>query len=59
MADSVESLQRRIALYRKYLSEGVDADLARTYLAEIAKAETLLAELEQRNKSAPKPGAPQ
>jgi len=59
MADSVESLRHRIALYRKYLSEGVDADLARTYLAEIAKAEALLAEIEARSRSASKSGGPQ
>jgi len=55
MTDSAATLRRRVALYRKYLSEGVDADLARTYLAEIAKDEALLAEIEGGTSASPKP----
>jgi hypothetical protein len=44
MDDRAQTLQRRIALYRRYLREGVDANLASEYLREIAEAE---AELEQ------------
>jgi len=38
---------RRIALYRRYLSQGVDAELARIYLNEIADAQAALAEIER------------
>lgn len=41
-------LRRRIALYRRYLSEGVDAELARIYLHEIAVAEAELARHEKQ-----------
>jgi len=49
-----DTLRRRIALYRRYLSQGVDADFARIYLNEIEKAETLLAEIESGDTSARK-----
>ena len=39
-------LHRRIATYRRRLAEGVPGDTARLYLAEIAKAEAELAEIE-------------
>lgn len=32
-----DALRRRIALYRRYLNEGVGSDLAETYLREIKK----------------------
>jgi len=44
MDERAEALRRRIALYRRYLRESVDATLASEYLREIAEAE---AELEQ------------
>lgn len=47
MEDRAEALRRRVATYRQRLAEGVPSDLARTYLAEIAKAEAELAEIEQ------------
>jgi hypothetical protein len=34
-----ETLRRRMELYRRLMSKGVDADLARVYLFEIAEAE--------------------
>lgn len=40
-----ETLRRRIALYRRYLHDGVSASLARQYLKEIAAAEAILAKL--------------
>ena len=42
-----ETLRRRIALYRRYLSEGIDVDLACQYLDEIKAAEAELAEIEK------------
>lgn len=47
MPERAQILHRRIALYRRYLSEGVDADLARQYLNEISVAEAELAEIEK------------
>ncbi len=46
MQDRAQTLRRRIALYRRYLSEGVDAELAQLYLREIAEAEAELAKLD-------------
>jgi hypothetical protein len=50
-ADGRESrahqLRRTIELYRRYLSEGVDADMARIYLRELAIAEAALASIEE------------
>lgn len=46
MEDRTETLRRRISLYRRYLSEGVDAGLAERYLREIVEAEAELAKLE-------------
>ena len=43
-------LRRRIALYRGYLREGVNASLAKDYLKEIAKAEATLAALNENGK---------
>jgi hypothetical protein len=44
--ERAQHLRRRIDLYRRYLLEGVDAELAQTYLREIADAEAALAEIE-------------
>lgn len=40
-----ETLRRRIELYRRLLSKGVDAGLARVYFFEIGEAELELAEM--------------
>lgn len=37
-----QQLRRKIELYRRYLSEGVDADIAEIYLRELASAEEAL-----------------
>lgn len=52
MPDSeiAESLRRRIALYRQYLKDGVDAEIAADYLKTIAADEATLARL-KRNKT--------
>jgi hypothetical protein len=42
----VELLRHKIALYRRYMAEGVDGDLAQVYLGEILNAEAELAEIE-------------
>jgi hypothetical protein len=47
-----DTLRRRIELYRRLLSKGVDADLARVYLFEIGEAELELAELQRRRMTA-------
>ncbi len=39
MEDRAENLRRRITIYRRYLAEGVDSDLASQYLREILAAE--------------------
>jgi len=51
MEDRAEPLRRLIALYRRYLREGVDSALAETYLRELQKAETALERLKQRSHS--------
>jgi hypothetical protein len=43
MDDHADRLRRRVALYRRYLAEGVSAELAVVYLREIAEAEAELA----------------
>jgi len=43
-----DMLRRRVALYRDYLSKGVDSGIARQYLRAIAEAEVELAKLEAR-----------
>jgi hypothetical protein len=40
--DRVEFLRRRIALYRRYLHEGVMSELAREYLRQIAEDKAAL-----------------
>jgi hypothetical protein len=47
MEERADTLRRRIALYRRYLAEGIDADLAQTYLRELAEAEAELSEIPQ------------
>ena len=39
MTAAADKLRRRIALYRRYLREGLDGDLSVIYLEEISKAE--------------------
>jgi hypothetical protein len=56
MAEDAETLRRRIALYRNYLRDGVDSDLARLYLDEIMRAEHALAKIEGGPKEAPPRG---
>jgi hypothetical protein len=56
MPKTADILHRRIADYRKHLSEGVDADVAREYLNEIVKAEMKLRDLESREKKKPRSG---
>jgi hypothetical protein len=48
MEERAQKLWRRIALYRRYLAEGVDAELALEYLRALAGAGAELADLEQR-----------
>jgi hypothetical protein len=48
MEDRAEILQRRIAVYRRSLQEGVDAKLAKVYLVKLGDAELELAELMSR-----------
>jgi len=50
MKDRAEFLRRQIALYRRYLADGVAEVLANKYLSEIAKAEIELAEIEKENR---------
>jgi len=45
-----ENLRRRVALYRRYLREGVDAELASEYLRTIREDEAMLAQIERRAK---------
>ena len=47
MQDRAELLRRRVAMYRRYLADGVDALLARHYLREIVAAEAELAKTEK------------
>ena len=44
MNESSEAIRRKLALYRRYLADGVDENLARVYLKEIEKAELLLSD---------------
>ncbi len=45
MDERAEFLRRRIELYRRYLREGVDIDVAAEYLRQIAEDEGELAEI--------------
>jgi len=44
--DRAELLRRRIALYRRYLGEGIEGALALDYLRQIAKDEAELNRIE-------------
>lgn len=46
MKRTAEALRRQIALYRSYLAEGIDADLARKYLLDIKALEAELTAIE-------------
>jgi hypothetical protein len=46
VTETADVLRRRIALYRRYLREGVEGDLAAEYLKTIAADEAALAEIE-------------
>jgi hypothetical protein len=46
MEERADMLRRRIALYRRYLSEGVDAALAGEYVRQLAEDEVELAAIE-------------
>lgn len=48
-----EALRQRIARYRGYLRDGVNASLAKQYLQEIAAAEAALAEFVENGKKRP------
>ena len=50
MEDRPENRRCRIALYRRYLREGVDAALAAEYLRRVADDEVELAEIEGPSK---------
>jgi hypothetical protein len=47
LEERANALRKRIALYRRYLVEGVDADLALQYLRDLRVAEVELAEIER------------
>jgi hypothetical protein len=49
MNERAEILRRRIALYRRHLAEGVEAELAHHYLREIVSAESELAAIEKES----------
>jgi hypothetical protein len=51
--DRIELLRARIILYRRYLSEGVDGDVARAYLWLIRKDEIELAAIAKNRKEDP------
>ncbi|HUN98137.1 MAG TPA: hypothetical protein VMU69_18125 [Bradyrhizobium sp.] len=53
--DRIELLKARVILYRRYLSEGVDGDIARAYLWLIRKDETELAAIARDRKKETKP----
>ena len=48
--DRTELLRARITLYRRYLSEGVDGDVARAYLWLIRKDEIEIATIADNRK---------
>jgi hypothetical protein len=55
MDEHVETLCRRIELYRRYLRDGVDAALAAEYLRGIAEAEAALVMLIRQRSGPPPP----
>jgi hypothetical protein len=55
--ERIEFLKARIGLYRRYLREGVDADVAAAYLWFIRKDEIeLTAIVESKTEAAPEAG---
>lgn len=50
MTETPDALRRRIALYRRYLREGVEGELAAEYLKTIAADEAALAALEGKRR---------
>lgn len=46
MKERAELLRRRITLFRRYLAEGVPAELARHYVEQIVADETELGKIE-------------
>jgi hypothetical protein len=50
VTETADILRRRIALYRRYLREGVDGDLAADYLRSILADEAALADLEGKKR---------
>lgn len=57
MEDRAETLRRRIALYRRYLEEGVSADLASQYLRQIMAAKLELEGITGEKRHQPPPSA--
>jgi hypothetical protein len=53
-----DMLRRRVALYRDYLSKGVESGMARQYLRAIAEAEAELTKLREREQRVPPQTAP-
>lgn len=47
MENRADQLRRRIEYCRRRLAEGIDADLARVYLQEIAGLEAEIAQIEK------------
>ncbi len=50
MSETADMLRRRIALYRRYLRDGVDGELAAEYLRTIAADEAALAAIARQGK---------
>jgi hypothetical protein len=47
MDERAAQLRRRIGLHRRYLADGIDAEIARHYLCGLAEDEAELAEVEK------------
>lgn len=47
VVESAETIRRRIALYRRYIRDGVESELALRYLREIVEMEWVLTERER------------
>lgn len=60
MADTAETIRRRIEHYRGLLAQGISADVARMYLEQIAKDHAALRDLgeEYRSEGDPPPQRP-
>ena len=52
--ERIEFLKARIALYRRYLREGVDSDMARAYLWLIGRDEIELTTIAKRHNDEPR-----